>query len=96
MSGHTPGPWKLLANQGVVGADWLPIATAPGHPAADFRRPPDERIANARLIAAAPDLYEALQKIDTIEGCTGGAEVLISEFKHIARTALAKAEGSTT
>ncbi len=38
-------------------------------------------------------LLEALEKIDAINGSTGGAESLVREFKHIARAALQSARG---
>ena len=45
---------------------------------------------NAHLIAAAPDLYEALEKIATGDGVYGDQAY---EYKQIARAALAKARG---
>jgi len=63
----TLGPWKLLANQGIVGADGDPVATAPGHPAAGFRRLADERIANACLMTETRNALPAL--LDAAEEC---------------------------
>lgn len=57
----TPGPWHVgdtnRANQQVFDADSWNVAscTIPN-------RPRGEAEANARLMAAAPDLYEALQE----------------------------------
>lgn len=63
MSGHTPGPWSTNhagfthAKNGAcvaeVGIDVLPF---------------EEVEANASLIAAAPDLLEALENIDNDNG----------------------------
>ena len=62
MSKHTPGPWavdRYCRDITPVGR-YLRIAEIPGHRENDT---PDsqEREANARLIAAAPDLLAALQ-----------------------------------
>lgn len=59
---HTPGPWSLDAD----GPSAFYITTTPGNPhegeiAVIYKvRPHDAP--NARLIAAAPDLYEALHE----------------------------------
>ena len=64
---HTPGPWEIKMNgkfasiNMFVGTDGLP-ASATGYAQFTIQpmfRPP-EALANARLIAAAPDLLEAL------------------------------------
>lgn len=68
MADHTPGPWVIGR-----GADGFPIV----HTAPDTDSPSgqgvahvckramcQDHIANARLIAAAPDLLEALKAID--------------------------------
>jgi hypothetical protein len=86
MAKHTPGPWFLdddgrifdTPDRGQLVAE---VATAdPAEP------PAEEDVANARLIAAAPDLLAALEKV-----------VAISDRKHDAwdeaRAAIAKAEG---
>ena len=62
MSKHTPGPWavdRYCRDITPVGR-YLRIAEIPGHRENDT---PDsqEREANARLIAAAPDLLAALE-----------------------------------
>jgi len=55
---HTPGPWEFLPPEdGCCGA----IITKTGW-VCDFDVSPSE--ANARLIAAAPDLLEALKEAD--------------------------------
>jgi len=61
MSKHTPGPWSHATDFGQVGSietdDGLVIAQAQA-----LVSDPDRSVrnANARLIAAAPDLLEAL------------------------------------
>ena len=73
---HTPGPWKVgedepfvyaLNNAGTnrffagVQAGWLTEGGT--NKPTDVRTSHDEIMANARLIAAAPDLLEALEKL---------------------------------
>ena len=52
MSEHTPGPWKVVGLS--VISDSGIICNPPSGPI-------DELEANARLIAAAPDMLEALE-----------------------------------
>lgn len=54
---HTPGPWRVLHKTGVfpMDSDCWTIGTAEQH-----RK---EHVANARLMAAAPDLLDALQAL---------------------------------
>ena len=63
IAGHTPGPWRLSA-AGIVRADephsGRHQAVADILFCSDI--PAVEREANARLIAAAPELLEALEK----------------------------------
>jgi hypothetical protein len=61
---HTPGPWAVLSDTGAVGVavgEWKMTASVYGdHPECE----PDERLAaNARLIAAAPDLLDIAETI---------------------------------
>jgi hypothetical protein len=66
---HTPGPWKLLGGEAIAntvivqdrpGMDVKYIAqTNTSHHSAD------ECVANAKLIAAAPEMLEALELIST-------------------------------
>ena len=74
MSKHTPGPWKRKIKSVLISVAPYEWAEAYGG-----------SIANARLIAAAPDLLEALQDLcDTLGEC-GMTEK--------ARAAIVKAEG---
>lgn len=59
---HTPGPWRTLDGDSVVnivGPEGQPIAATTTK--AYYERFDATDKANARLIAAAPDLYEALR-----------------------------------
>lgn len=100
----TPGPWGLETPFGAPGMFVTvagPRRTNPiichVYPGDDEQRSP-ERLANARLIAAAPEMYQALQECLTSEGalCWTSreyAEKRIRYMDRIARAALAKAEG---
>lgn len=112
MSGHTPGPWVI-----VQGDEWTTdIATvegdlpdgSPSHwTVASVNRRRDEWEQNRRLIAAAPELLEALiwmvENDDTYEGDTplpdhsGATWNEINAFwiagLNKARAAIAKASG---
>lgn len=71
-NGHTPGPWRVEANTTLVWGACNPDDASNygmGYPVAEARQllghaspiartnRPDEAVANARLIAVAPDLY---------------------------------------
>ena len=91
---HTPGPWHYspdvsLHNTALVyGADKYLVADA----GRIHRRQPEEQIANAKLIAAAPDLLDALRDMTEFY-----AQVTASPDEDsvlaAARAAIAKAEG---
>lgn len=96
MSKHTPGPWVLRAEHWmpsvVIGESVWHAATITG------RERPGERDANARLIAAAPDLLAALKEmLDKGEGCAAcgsGAPGCGCRYER-ARAAISKAEGES-
>ena len=79
---HTPGPWTAVA--------WAKVQDARGncvaktHDARWTSISLDEGAANARLIAAAPELLAALKTV-LRDGCGGWDEMV--------RAAIAKAEG---
>jgi hypothetical protein len=85
MEKHTPGPWKVTQHD--MGAfircpaDYIiagPVDTRRGHEA------------NARLIAAAPELLEALREfVEAFEGCYADGEPAMIK----AKAAIAKATG---
>jgi hypothetical protein len=54
---HTPGPWFVTASRVIFGGRGIPKEIATTRPT---RPTADEAEANARLIAAAPELLEAL------------------------------------
>jgi hypothetical protein len=91
---HTKGPW--ICHSGMV---WKPDSSEDGIPIArmardDNRTMPVERDANASLIAASPEMLEALEAIVI--------DLQFSEIQthknlvDLARAAIAKAKGSST
>lgn len=59
---HTPGPWHI-ATHGASDTGNMLIKPMPGMVVCEIE-PLDEALANARLIAAAPELFEALKTIN--------------------------------
>lgn len=94
MSTFTPGPWKTdadCADESVLAADGLMVADcAIFGSAVEGKRPDGFRTANARLISASPEMYEALIVLT-------GALVEHAPHAQISirtgQAALAKAEG---
>jgi len=85
MSKHTPGPWEMSYGWGTS------VTTSTGSKIRQTTdRPLEERQANARLIASAPDLLEALRLILEEPGYE-----LLDTHKAYALEAIAKAEGAT-
>ena len=64
MSKHTPGPWKIAAHCStlIFDGNGRSIASAGGYQS-NTSHTLDENEANTNLIAAAPDLLEALETI---------------------------------
>lgn len=106
----TPGPWHLEDDhpkRAAVfvndGDDWQVAVLYSGRGDADIQdsngvwQNDPVRIANARLIAAAPELYEALEGIANHYDMDGYGEKawkdLALEMAELARTAMAKARG---
>ena len=59
MSKHTPGPWRVSKNDSIYAKDEFIGIALSGKPWG--RELPQE--ANARLMAAAPELYDALRDL---------------------------------
>ncbi len=95
MSKHTPGPWKAHFEEAyfVTGPDLGRVAmmmNLKGAHGLGGRRSGDESAANARLIAAAPELLNALRDlVDAMTGRLDGETIAL----HNALSVLAKAEG---
>jgi hypothetical protein len=98
MSGHTPGPWKLteettIGRPCITGRIGL-IAMLAVHDVGDAEW--DADTANARLIAAAPDLLAAceavLSNLDHLSD-VWGQEGVTRTVQDRLRAAIAKAKG---
>jgi len=59
MSKHTPGPWEIGAEYMVCKLDELNV----GSNHIQSKNDPESEEADAKLIAAAPDLYAALMMV---------------------------------
>lgn len=77
MSKHTPGPWAWK-NEQLFGRDRVSVCASENTP-------------DARLIAAAPDLLEALQEV--LAAADGGGWSAIDPSFKKQRDAIAKATG---
>ena len=89
---HTPAPWYAQYGAILVGVN-APRAIA------DVDRDTDEGDANARLIAAAPDLLAALEEAGSLLDALSdgyadiGADTRVISRRKAARAAIAKARG---
>lgn len=98
MSAHTPGPWRANSSWieapqmalRVAAVDWPKRGTAP--------KSKEEAEANARLIAAAPEMLEALKGIehfaDAVAYRTDPLSVALRGWIEAGRAAIAKAGGA--
>ena len=93
MSKHTPGPWHVDKG-GVVCSASGAVPVAGGWIEDAWEGESDDHVsrANARMMAASTDMYDALKNLcalyDTDEGCREIPEYIA------ARAALAKADGA--
>ena len=95
MDKHTPGPWSVKKHfsEWLIGDGNYLIATTAGSPAHLGRASAERDAANARLIAAAPDLLKALEDcVAVMDRELAGLKVIQPEFS-AARAAIAKATG---
>ena len=95
MSEHTPGPWEEFIDE--RGEVWVSGSNGWVCYIGDMEDTTAEDHYNARLIAAAPDLLEALKEIAKGEGAFSldpltFAENTIENMKEIAQAAIAKVE----
>jgi hypothetical protein len=95
---HTPGPWwvddmaysaRAVANRAATYPSGLSTDEKTAHMAAIDA----ESAANAALIAAAPDLKAALQRVLRAIATEGGHVPDVEHARESARAAIAKAEG---
>lgn len=95
MSNHTPGPWKIGKELSAACGEWLISMDcgdrAQGMCIAETRSGTGAEIANARLIAAAPEMLNALEVL--VEKINN--DEWFAEWSEIALAAIAKAKGET-
>jgi hypothetical protein len=100
---HTPGPWKIngtgILNHPVTGAavSLIRIETTLGN--IEIHDETNEPDYNARLIAAAPELLEALEECTTERGAMAyrNHELALKRIEYIngiVRASIAKAKGN--
>lgn len=96
---HTPGPWGIFNHNGTIcidnrGGDGMRpcIVDWTGFDTNDMTRRENE--ANARLIASAPELLEALRKALNYLENTEGEFGIALESADACRAAIRKAEGN--
>lgn len=108
MSKHTPGPWVYAREYGESVTEAPKITTVArcadfviglecDYPGGDYRNgdPSGDEEADARLIAAAPELLEALKAIVGIDVHSILTEADADAIHQQARAAIAKATGET-
>jgi hypothetical protein len=91
---HTPGPWeaeRLPQDAGSNVRPWVGRLSEYKFAALTCGETQDEAVANARLIAAAPDMYEALKAVASLKGWDEREPVSATGRQVLA--AIAKAEG---
>lgn len=93
MSGHAPGPWKAWQRDADKGSNYWLIRTANEKTGLDDTIRGYCGESNARLIAAAPELLEALKNILSLYESDDGCRDL-PEYKS-GQSAIAKAEGKS-
>lgn len=96
---HTPGPWHSVQNYGMgepiklTNPTSIAMCGSGGAYVTSLGCPPEEMAANARLIAAAPDLLAALEAIlPMFDNDSPLLTVYDAEIKQ-ARAAIDKAKG---
>lgn len=87
MSKHTPGPWVYVPVKGSIPI--LHVYCPDGMGAFHLSRGDAEQDSNAHLIAAAPELLEALE----LAGQSAGYQYMTRETREAISAAIAKAKG---
>ncbi len=92
MMKHTPGPWDYWSGYNPVDELEAQITTEDGDIViASYNRQIPEGEANARLLAAAPELLEALQDLDALRGPFPPSDEAVEAAWLKATAAIAKA-----
>lgn len=104
MSEHTPGPWHC--GEQVDICQWIGVYAGPGDDIiicdvlSEDLTIKDQCMANARLIAASPEMLAVCQKLAVIEAGTDGCSRdedtgTLWEAVQLARAVLARVKGGT-
>lgn len=93
---HTPGPWYIEGTSVFTKQNAFYVAET-GHPNRSYVKGPAECEANARLIAAAPELLEVLEMLEKIkdEKLSTDSAMLFGPIWSMAERAIAKARGES-
>ena len=89
---HTPGPWQVGEEAGSEMIIYAPDGFAVASTVVFHRNYDQSRSANARLIAAAPELLESLQALETLFA-PKARDSTAATWIDKARAAIAKATG---
>ena len=87
---HTPGPWSWSFES--IDQEWAIVMSKGGNIVANVNLDTRQE-ANARLIAAAPDMLAALKAFAAWDQCWPG-NINLEGVCEVARAAIAKAEAS--
>ena len=95
MSKHTPGPWRALLSSGYIYSPDVVVARVGDYADAELLRHSRGRWdADTQLIASAPDMLEALERLAKAVILPSGSIIgLMREDFIAARVAIAKAKG---
>ncbi len=93
MSKFTPGPWRYYPQDSFSNGIKFEVGTNKGRDGGPEAMALCYDETNARLIAAAPELYEALKKLVPITWNDGPLVKAYEDIGKQAEQALAKAEG---
>jgi hypothetical protein len=85
-SKFTPGPWRVHAGDEIIADDCLHVAFVK----ANFLEHMETQLANARLIAAAPEMLACLEEL--LEWIYSGYDASIYDIEEAARV-VQKAKG---
>ena len=97
----TPGPWTAVRSDPAEGADVYWICAGGGNISTELGSmmggyPHDKRESNANLVAAAPELYEAIHAaVNLLNALVGPDEQLGQAIIKMGCDALARARGET-
>jgi hypothetical protein len=93
MSKHTPGPWKIVHHANGLGEATQIDGANRGSVADVYGATDGVQTANAHLIAAAPDMLEALEALMS-DSSTLAGNIQIESWE-LATAAIKKARGQT-